>query len=80
MRSPPKLAAFGSGIRVSKGDSGVDGQSKATRAAGWGAFGAVMALIAGSTPVGVAIVAALGAGLALTPWGRGRRRPSTGRN
>lgn len=59
----------------------MDGQSKATRAAAGGAFGAVLAPITGSTPIGVAIVAALGAGLAIKVGsGRGRRRgPDSGR-
>lgn len=61
---------------------GMEGQGRATRAAGWGFFGGAAALITGSTPIGVAIVAAVGAGLALAAWGRdkdrGTGRPSAG--
>lgn len=56
----------------------MEGQSKAARAAGWGAFGAIMALITGSTPIGVVVVAALGAGLALKARSRSDRQASTG--
>ncbi|MDP9363906.1 MAG: hypothetical protein M3Q10_06720 [Chloroflexota bacterium] len=53
-------------------------QSTATRAAAGGAFGAVLALITGSTPIGVAIVAALGAGLAIKAAGGRARRHEAG--
>lgn len=48
----------------------MDGRAKATRAALGGIFGGGSAVLIGSTPVGVAIVAALGAGLAIKAGGR----------
>ena len=50
---------------VSARNVGMDGRNKTARALTGGAFGAVIALITGSTPIGVAIVAALSAALAL---------------
>jgi hypothetical protein len=53
----------------------VERRSTATRAAIGGAFGAVLAPITGNTPSGAAIVAAVGAGLAIkVAGGRDRRR------
>ena len=42
----------------------MDERSKVTRAAAGGAFGAALAVVTGGTLIGIAIVAALGAGLA----------------
>ena len=54
----------------SKWDFGMEGRSKASRAVIGGAFGAGMAVLTGSTPIGIAMVAALGAGLAAKFGGR----------
>lgn len=43
----------------------MDGWNRKTRAAAGGIFGGGLAVLTGSTPIGVAIVAALGAGLAI---------------
>jgi hypothetical protein len=55
-------------------NSSMEGHGGDTRAAAGGAFGAILALVTASTPVGVAIVAALGAGLAVVTMSRGNRR------
>lgn len=58
----------------------MDGQSAATRGVVGGGFGAFLALLTGSTPIGVAIVAVLGAGLAIKyRSGKGWRGGSTDR-
>lgn len=46
------------------------GWNRKTRAAVGGIFGGGLALLTGGTPIGVAIVAALGAGLAIKAGGR----------
>ncbi len=52
----------------------MDGHPRAKRMVAGGAFGAALALVTGSTPIGVAIVAAVGAGLAIKA-GTGGDRP-----
>lgn len=49
------------------------GWGRKTRAAAGGIFGGGLVALTGATPVGVAIVAALGAGLAIKAGGRGDR-------
>ena len=60
-------------VQTTKRSSGVKRHSKATRAAVGGIFGGGLAALTGSTPIGVALVAVLGAGLAVKAGLRQRR-------
>ncbi len=54
-------------------------QTTAARAVAGGSFGAALALMTGSTPIGVAIVAVLGAGFAIKAAGDRARRHEASR-